>query len=271
MMGKMKKLNNLLLPSRERPFDLWDHSIILGYRGSIVHGTYIADNTLLDDKDVMGICIPPLEYYLGMKKFEQFERLPEQEDREDPWDVVIYEFHKFMRLLIKSNPNVMSLLWLPKEYIIKIHPLGERLIANRHLFVTKAAYHSFSGYAYGQLKRMTAMATHWRMGAKRKALVEKYGYDTKNASHLIRLLRMGIEFLTDGELHVVRKDASQLIQIKRGDWPLDKVHREADRLFKQCEEAYVRSSLPDKPDREAVMNLAFEITQGFLSDRHNNN
>lgn len=267
-MGQMKKLNSLLLPTEEQPFDLWKHSIILGYRGSIVHGTYIADKTIFDDKDVMGICIPPLEYYLGMKKFEQFERLPEQENREDPWDIVIYEFHKFMRLLIKSNPNVMSLLWLPNKYLIKVHPLGKRLIDNRDLFATKAAYHSFSGYAYGQLKRMTAMSTHRRMGAKRKALVERHGYDTKNAAHLIRLLRMGIEFLTDGELHVVREDASQLIQIKRGEWSLEKVQREADHLFKQCEAAYIMSGLPSKPDLEAIMTLTFEITQEF-HDGHN--
>jgi len=34
------------------------------------------------------------------------------------------------------------------------------------------------------------------LGDKRKQLVLKHGYDAKNAAHLIRLLRMGIEFLT---------------------------------------------------------------------------
>ena len=52
------------------------------------------------------------------------------------------------------------------------------------------------------------------MGEKRKRLVEKFGYDTKNASHLIRLLRMGMEFLVDGELHVEREDAKELLRIK---------------------------------------------------------
>lgn len=33
------------------------------------------------------------------------------------------------------------------------------------------------------------------MGEKRKAMVRKYQYDVKNAAHLIRLLRMGAEFL----------------------------------------------------------------------------
>lgn len=266
-MGQLKKLNRILFDGQK--FDLWDRSIILGYRGSIVHGTYVKNNALIDDKDVMGICIPPEEYYLGLKEFKTFERLPEQESIDDPWDVVIYEFHKYIRLLLKANPNVMSMLWLPERYYIKVHPLGQRLIDNRDLFVSKQAYHSFSGYAYSQLKRMTALATHWKMGAKRKALVEKYGYDTKNASHLIRLLRMGIEFLTDGELHPVRKDASQLIQIKQGEWSLDKVHEEADLLFKKCEDAYIKSTLPDRPDIEGAKMLAYDITRAFFSDRNN--
>jgi len=52
------------------------------------------------------------------------------------------------------------------------------------------------------------------MGAKRKSLVEKFGYDTKNAAHLILLLRMGIEFLSVGVLHVKRHDAQELLEIK---------------------------------------------------------
>lgn len=262
MMGQLRNLNRVL--AGHKPFDLYDRSIILGYRGSIVHGTYDKQPHLVDDKDVLGVCIPPDEYYLGMGKFEQYERLPKDDNPADPWDIVIYEFHKYVRLLIKSNPNVLSLLWLPEMYYLHIKPEGQVLIDNRNLFVSKAAYHSFSGYAYGQLKRMTKREPNWRMGAKRKVLFEKFGYDTKNASHLIRLLKMGTEFLVEGELFVVRKDASMLLEIKRGEWPLKKVEREAERLFRQCEDAYQKSSLPNNPDREKIVSLVHELTRSFL-------
>ena len=51
---------------------------------------------------------------------------------------------------------------------------------------------------------------------KRKRLVEQYRYNTKNAAHLIRLLRIGIEFLRDGELIVDRGgyDAQDLLAVK---------------------------------------------------------
>jgi hypothetical protein len=45
--------------------------------------------------------------------------------------------------------------------------------------------------------------------------------------------------------------APELLEIKRGAWPLEKVKAEAERLFQLSQEAYVRSSLPPEPDRTA--------------------
>jgi hypothetical protein len=44
-------------------------------------------------------------------------------------------------------------------------------------------------------------------------------------------LRMGIEFLTEGTMYVERADGTELLEIKRGAWPLEKVKAEAERLF----------------------------------------
>ncbi len=97
------------------------------------------------------------------------------------------------------------------------------------------------------------------MGAKRKALVDKHGFDPKNASHTIRLLRMGAEFLRDGELRVWREDAEELLEIKRGEWPLERIEAEAERLFKAAEEEHARSKLPEKPDRQSAEKLLVEL------------
>ena len=166
------------------------------------------------------------------------------------WDAVHYEVRKMVSLLLKGNPNVLSMLWLPDQHIIFENELGKFLRDSKQVFVSKKVYHSFNGYAYSQFKRMEQFEHHGYMGAKRKQLVEKFGYDTKNAAHLIRLLRMGIEFLTEGRLYVHRNDAQQLLDIKRGKWELDKVKEEAERLFRLAEEAYVHSHLPAEPDRE---------------------
>jgi hypothetical protein len=312
-MNDLIKLRNL---SPEQVSELLpDGLILLGYRGSIAHNLYVpqSDPDSTDDKDIMGVYVAPIEHYLGFGRSEVKERFIKE------WDAVSYEVRKFIGLLLKCNPNVLSLLWLPGRHLIYQHELGRYLCENKNVFITKAAYHSFTGYAYGQLKRMThfnQQAQHEMaaleeiisdqgidlnelkatqserdrmledgrrlgdvidrykglksqyysggyMGAKRRELVRRIGFDSKNASHLIRLLRMGIEFLVEGELHVGRADAAQLLEIKRGEWPLERVKEEAERLFKLAEEAYVRSPLPPKPDEQQAERLCMEIISRY--------
>lgn len=316
-MDRKIKLKNL--PQQQLSELLPENLILLGYRGSIAHNMYVPqhDPNSIDDKDLMGVYVAPVEHYLGFGRDDVKEKFINE------WDAVSYEIKKFIGLLLRCNPNVLSLLWLPDQHVIFEHELGRLLRDNRNIFVTKAAYHSFNGYAHAQFKRMThfnqeaqaemaalesvlaeysidpnelsltqgerdavierggfagerlglisdryaAMKRQYYsggyMGAKRKELVRRVGYDAKNAAHLIRLLRMGIEFLVEGELHVERADAEQLLSIKRGEWSLDRVKEEAERLFALAQEAYVRSSLPAKPDKSRAEQLCLEIISQY--------
>ena len=164
-----------------------------------------------------------------------------------------------MKLLIKGNPNVLSFLWLPQNLYLKVSDAGQMLIDNRDLFATKEVYHSFMGYARGQMHRMENLGSTRDLGAKRKELVKKFGYDTKNASHLIRLVRMCFEFLVDGNLKIQRKDAPELIDIKTGKWTLDQVKKEAQRLFNLVDEAYIKSPLPPTVDRDVASDLCYKM------------
>lgn len=238
-----------------------DNTILLGYRGSIAHNMYMpnTDPDSIDDIDLMGVFMAPPDHYLGLKKSrETIEKFVDQ------YDVVNYEFKKFLSLLLKSNPNVLSLLWLRDNHYIERHMYGKMLIENRDLFVSKKAYHSFTGYAYAQLKKMEHLAHKGYMGEKRKALVEKYGYDCKNASHCIRLLKMGMEFLTEGRLNVFRDDAPWLLEIKRGLWKLEDVKAEAKRLFELADAAYIKSDLPNEPDYDKVNELCMATIKHYL-------
>lgn len=233
--------------------------ILEGIRGSQAHGTYVPTHPdSVDDEDLMGVVVMPMDHYCGLKQFEC------QEIKEGRYDVVIYDVRKYISLLLKQNPNVVSLLWLREMDYTKRTDLGRLLIKNKSIFDSKKAYKSFTGYAYSQLKRMTHFqAYEGYMGAKRKALVDKYGYDTKNAAHLIRLLKMGIEYLTTGEMNVFRHDNAMLIEIKYGGWPLTRVQSEADRLFKLSEQAFVESKLPNEPDYAKANALCEQIILTF--------
>lgn len=241
--------------------------ILHAWRGSIAHGMYEPPQNPLsiDDKDTIALCVPPIDYYYGLKEFGSKGT---KEIKEGEWDIVAYEIRKAMRMLAQGNPNILSLLWLPKSGYITKTPSAEILLENRDIFVARHVYKSFVGYAKGQMHRMTHGAHEGYMGAKRKELVARFGYDTKNAAHLIRLLRMGVEFLKTGDLRVDRGgfDATELLDIKHGHWTLERIQDEARYLFVRAEDAYDRCSFPESPDAERINKLCVEIVEQVRSD-----
>lgn len=102
------------------------------------------------------------------------------------------------------------------------------------------------------------------MGEKRRSLVVRHGYDTKNAAHLIRLLAMCEEFLRDGVLRVYRThDVEMLRAIKRGEWALDDVKALAEEMFFRVKVARDGSPLPEKVDHDAVSDLVASIADAY--------
>lgn len=247
-------------------------TILLGYRGSIAHGMYVpsSDPNSIDDKDFMGIVVPSFEDYFTLDPKKSKWNKGTRERFQGEIDLVEYEIKKMFSLLIKSNPNVMSLLWIKPEHRLIITEEGKELIDNRHLFISKNAFYAFMGYATSQLSKMGKIAGRGFRGEKRSELVEKYGFDTKNGAHCIRLLRMGIEYLKTGEMNVDRTsiDASELLDIKKGKWTSDRVIKEATDLFEQAKDAYEHSTLPEEPDITGIDNLLQNIVakQFFMRD-----
>lgn len=237
----------------DTPFPWEDAAVLVALRGSHSHGLYVppADELGTDDIDLLGVLIPPREYYLGLSRWERAEAIKGR------WDTVLYEYRKFVNLLLKQNPNVLGMLWLEQEHYLKIESAGRWLIDNRLLFRHRhRAYKSFLGYASAQLKKMQSGAYRGFMGEKRKSLVDRFGYDTKNAAHLVRLLHMGHEYLTTGEMHVLRTwDHDLLLAIKRGEWPLTRVQRYADEWFVKCENSFSTSPLPTEIDESVVEKI----------------
>lgn len=128
-----------------------DRVPLLGFRGSISHGTYIPPENCdsIDDIDLIGVAVMPIDYYLGLKKFET------REIKIEKWDIVIYDIRHFFRLLLKQNPNVNSLLWLRPQMYLNVGYIGRRIIDERELFISKEMFFAYEGYAKGQLHRMS--------------------------------------------------------------------------------------------------------------------
>ena len=99
----------------------------------------------------------------------------------------------------------------------------------------------------------------------RAALEERHGYDTKHAMHLIRLLKMGEEVLSEGQLLVRRPDAEWLLGIRDGALDYGSLLRLAEDMTSTLEERMAASSLPETPDRIAAEELLVELHRQALA------
>jgi len=96
----------------------------------------------------------------------------------------------------------------------------------------------------------------------RAQLERNFGYDTKHAAHLIRLMRSGLEVLHSGELLVRRRDADELVAIKEGSWSYERLIDESEALTIALANALAKTSLPEDVDRSWVDELALSAILG---------
>ncbi|MBP5609670.1 MAG: nucleotidyltransferase domain-containing protein [Lachnospiraceae bacterium] len=121
---------------------LGERIMILGIGGSYAYGT----NNEGSDIDFRGVTLQLPSDLIGLTEFDQYE--------DDKTDTVIYGFNKLVKLLLECNPNTCEMLGLDEDqYLIK-SKLGQELIDNTQLFLSKRAIKSFGGYADAQLRRL---------------------------------------------------------------------------------------------------------------------
>lgn len=121
---------------------LKNNIILLGLGGSYAYGTNIETS----DLDIRGVALNSKSEILTNENFEQFIN--------NETDTTIYSFNKIITLLTNCNPNTIELLGLKPEHYLFISPIGQELLNNKKLFLSKKAIHSFGGYANQQLRRL---------------------------------------------------------------------------------------------------------------------
>jgi predicted nucleotidyltransferase len=96
----------------------------------------------------------------------------------------------------------------------------------------------------------------------RARLEAKHGYDTKHASHLVRLLLQAEEILREGWLTIKDKARAEfLTQIRNGSMTYEEVVQFADESMKRLEKLYKSNDLavPKKPDIEEIDDMMMSI------------
>jgi predicted nucleotidyltransferase len=103
----------------------------------------------------------------------------------------------------------------------------------------------------------------------RAELERRFGYDTKHAQHLLRLMQTGLELLETGELSVRRANARELVEVRNGRLTFDELLAEAAALETRMRRAAETTSLPEDVDHGSIDALLVDLVRAKERGRHN--
>lgn len=253
--------NHLIKP----PSWLPSNTMFEGVQGSNAYGVAVDES----DFDIIGWCIPPKDvvfphlagYIEGFGRQQQRFTCYQKHHVTDPqalsgkgrqYDLNIYNIVHYFHLCMENNPNMLASLFLPIECVLHTTSVGTMVREKRHIFLHRGAWHRFKGYAYSQLAKMETKSPV--EGSNRAVTVEKYGYDTKFAYHLVRLLYEVEQILTTGDLDL-RRNSEELKSIRHGEWTAQQIREFFASKEKSLETLYEQSQLPWGPREEEIKQL----------------
>ena len=221
--------------------------------GSHMYGTSNENS----DTDTRGIFIPPVENILGMSRVDQFSYEPE--------DIKYYSLHYFMHLVVKGVMDAHDWLWAD-SYIQKC-PIFDTLVEHREKFLSSTMGKKIFGYMYSADRRIDrGDPATW--GAKRKKLFHDHGYDTKDASHAVRLAYQGIRLYDEGVFYpkLPETQIEEVMSIKRGEFTIGYVREKVQTLKEKFNEAMDRNKagISQKPDTKFANQLLIDTYRQFV-------
>ena len=191
----------------------------------------------LSDTDKMSIFVSPTVEVAGLDWASKDESWSDAGPTGD--DNTGHEIGKYLRLVLKSNPTLIELLFMD-EYEI-LDETGQGLVDLRDkVLYTEGIQNAYYGYAKAQAERV-----------KR----EWPNHKPKMARHCVRIATQGWELLETGTANV---------RVINPSWYFKMDEYERDELFIVLDETVegindAQSVLPDRPDRKAVADFLREV------------
>jgi predicted nucleotidyltransferase len=221
------------------------------------------------DIDVYGFCIPPKELVFPhlageipgfgkqLKRFEQWQE-HHVKDNQKEYDFNVYSIVKYFQLAMDNNPNMLDSIFVPQRCVLFCSQVGQLVRDNRRMFLHKGSYHKLRGYAYSQKSKIGSK--EHSENEKRQADIQKFGYSTKYAYHLIRLVLQAEQILIEHDLDLER-NKEILKSIRRGEWELSRVYSFFDEKEKHLEELYTKSTLRHSPQEDNIKELLLQCLE----------
>lgn len=122
--------------------------------------------------------------------------------------------------------------------------------------------------AYANSMRYWKQYQNWKATRHpaRAKLEAEFGYDTKHAMHLYRLIEECRELLTKGTITLPRPDRGKLLAIKNGGYSYDSLLDYFERADKELADLYDNSVLPKKPDSNKLDALCTKLVWDHFSN-----
>lgn len=221
----------------------------------IVGSTLFGMSTDESDVDLMGVCIEPPEQVIGLQTFEQHihpHKNKTEKTKRGEVDCTVYGLRKFMKLAIGQNPTILTLFFVPPAFRTYDGLLADDLRKMTEKVVCRSSAKTFRGYMQDQRERMLGL----RGGAhtNRPELVALHGFDSKYASHYIRLGFQGIDLLETGTITMPMQDnpCQIVMDIRAGKWEQSRVIEFGQHLEARLLDLETTSELRNRPDTKAV-------------------
>lgn len=213
-------------------------TILQAVTGSVAYGL----NHAASDIDKMSIFVAPTVEVAGLHWASKHESFSDAGPTGD--DNTGHEIGKYLRLVLKSNPTLIELMFMDDYEILD--ETGQGLVALRDkVLYTEGVRNAYYGYAKAQFERV-----------KREWPAHK----PKMARHCVRISVQGRQLLETGTTNVK-------VHFPESYFALDSL--EDTELFPLMEKAVedinsVTSILPDKPDTQAVAEFLKNVRRSYI-------
>jgi len=224
------------------------------------------------DYDFIGFVKPTLEdLYHGKQFFKEIKGINTDDGNE--YTIRLHDIRKFPELLWKSNPSYLEMLFsgnLFDKDNSTIHV--DRILFPLYQFRDQIArmnlpymYNASMGIFYNKLKYLDNGTT------SSKRLVEKYGYDTKQAMHAYRILYI-LEVFALGDFndyikcikHYKNKD--EFLRIKNGEYSRKDIEKLLNGYFNRIETNFKPIYMNQEPNKELYDDISYSIESNILDE-----
>jgi len=237
---------------RNSGFELVPDLVHLFIGGSELHGAKVGAT---DDLDIYGVFVESPATALGLTPKDHFVWSTAGDDRRngpDDVDVTLYSLRRWAELAAKGNATALHFLFADATAISM--PVWTFVQQRTQIFLSKESAKQFIGFADNQKQRITGEKGHGAKG-QRPEYIGRFGYDTKAAMHCLRLYFECIDLMENAAITLPRPERSLLIEVRSGDWSLERFLDEVKSIHERTLAAVERSKLPERVNKDAISKL----------------